>query len=80
MLGHLSVWIGRFGICERKKMAATIKNSRSDLKDKKITLIDRVDGFDSDVLAAEILPKEDGFISINDDRYIYYLFSTVSMR
>jgi hypothetical protein len=49
-------------------MAATIKNSRSDLKDKKLVLIDRIDGFDCDILAAEILPKEDGFISVNDDR------------
>lgn len=51
-------------------MAATIKNSRSDLKDKKLVLIDRIDGFDCDILAAEILPKEDGFISVNDDRSI----------
>ena len=51
-------------------MAATIKNPRDEGREKKLTLIDRIDGLDCDVLAAQILPKEDGFISVNDDRYI----------
>lgn len=51
-------------------MAATIKNPKNDSREKKLILTDRVEGLDCDVLAAEILPKEDGFISINDDRYM----------
>jgi len=51
-------------------MAATIKNPKESTREKKLTLIDRVDGLDCDVLAAQILPKEDGFISVNDDRSI----------
>lgn len=73
-------------------MAATIRNPRDeaasrggDGSNKKLTLIDRIDGLDCDVLAAQILPKEDGFISVNDDRYFYlrppsfiFLFSMLS--
>lgn len=54
-------------------MAATIKNPRDEAgrgaaAEKKLTLIDRIDGLDCDALAVQILPKEDGFISVNDDR------------
>lgn len=50
-------------------MAATIRDSRNDLRERKPVLIDRIDGFDSDVFSASILPNEEGFISIHDDRY-----------
>lgn len=49
-------------------MAALINDPRNETKDRKPILIDRIDGIDSDVLCASILPNEDGFISINDDK------------
>ncbi|CAF0977825.1 unnamed protein product [Brachionus calyciflorus] len=51
-------------------MATIIKDSRDNSRERKPILIDRIDGIDSDVLAASLLPNEDGFISINDDRSI----------
>ena len=37
-------------------------------KERKPILIDRIDGFECDIYAAILLPNEDGFISISDDR------------
>lgn len=51
-------------------MAATIRDSRNDNKERKPILIDRIDQFDGEIISAVILPKEDGFISISDDRSI----------
>lgn len=51
-------------------MAATIRDSRNDGRERKPELIDRIDGFDCDIHAASILPNEDGFISISDDRFV----------
>lgn len=51
-------------------MAASIRDTRNDPKNKKPILVDRIDEFDSDIYQAKILPKEDGFISISDDRSI----------
>lgn len=55
-------------------MAATIRDSRNDNKERKPVLIDRIDQFDGEIISASILPKEDGFISISDDRYRYFWF------
>lgn len=56
-------------------MAAQIKDYINNVRDRKPILIDRIDGIDSDVLSASILPNEDGFISINDDKSKnFYLF------
>lgn len=49
-------------------MAASIRDTRDAPKERKPVLIDRIDNFDSEVFMAQILPKEDGFISIMDDR------------
>lgn len=49
-------------------MAATIRDSRNDNKERKPILIDRIDQFDGEIASAVILPKEDGFISISDDK------------
>ena len=51
-------------------MAATIKDSRTDANEKKPVLIDRIEITDTDVNAACILPNENGFISVADDRTI----------
>jgi len=51
-------------------MAASIRDTRDAPKERKPVLIDRIDNFDSEVFMAQILPKEDGFISIMDDRSI----------
>lgn len=51
-------------------MAASIRNTLNDPKERKPVLIDRIDGFESDISQAHILPKEEGFISISDDRSI----------
>ena len=53
-------------------MAATIRDYRNDNKERKPVLIDRIDQFDSEIISAVILPREDGFISISDDRYLDY--------
>lgn len=50
-------------------MAATIRDARCDTVEKKPVLIDRIDGFDTDVFCAILLPNEDGFITSSDDRY-----------
>ena len=49
-------------------MAASIRDTRDDAKERKPVLIDRIEGLESDISMAQILPKEDGFISISDDR------------
>jgi hypothetical protein len=49
-------------------MAATIKDSRIDTNDKKPVLIDRVQIADTDVNGACILPNENGFMTVSDDR------------
>lgn len=51
-------------------MAASIRNTLNDPKERKPVLIDRIDGFESDISQAHLLPKEEGFISISDDRSI----------
>lgn len=51
-------------------MAASIRNTREEIKERKPVLIDRIDGFDTEIFQAQILPKEDGFISASDDRSI----------
>lgn len=52
-------------------MAASIRNTRDDcLKERKPELVDKIDGFESDILMAQLLPNEDGFISIMDDRSV----------
>lgn len=54
-------------------MAATIKDSRVDTgSDKKPVLIDRIEITDTDVTAAVILPNENGFISISDDKSVFF--------
>lgn len=50
-------------------MAAMIRDAR-DGKERKPVLIDRVDSFECDVSAAILLPKEEGFISVSDDKSI----------
>ena len=51
-------------------MAASLRDSRSvPASERKPVLIDKIDGIDNDILGAVILPKEDGFISISDDKY-----------
>jgi hypothetical protein len=50
-------------------MAATIKDSRINTNEKKPVLIDRVQIPDTDVNAACILPNENGFMTVSDDRY-----------
>jgi hypothetical protein len=57
-------------------MAATIKDSRIETNEKKPVLVDRVQVPDTDINAACILPNENGFISVGDDRYEFN-FSTV---
>lgn len=51
-------------------MAASIRNTANDIKERRPVLIDRIDGFDSDIFQAQILPKEEGFISTSDDKSI----------
>ena len=51
-------------------MAAMIKDSRNESSTKPI-LIDKIDGFDSEIGSVVILPKEDGFFSISDDKYYF---------
>lgn len=51
-------------------MAAKIRNTINDLKERKPVLIDRIEGIESEIYMAQILPKEDGFITISDDRSI----------
>ena len=50
-------------------MAATIRDTRGELKERKPILIDRIDEIGSEINSAVILPKEDGFISTSEDRY-----------
>jgi hypothetical protein len=50
-------------------MAASIRDSRLNLNDKKPVLIDRIEIAETDLNAAQILPDENGFISIADDKY-----------
>jgi hypothetical protein len=58
-------------------MAATLRDSRNvPASERKPVLIDKIDGIDNDILGAVILPKEDGFISISDDKYDFFLFLT----
>jgi hypothetical protein len=51
-------------------MAATIRDSRyeSSSGEKKPILIDRVDGFDCEIFDAFLLPRDDGFITVGDDK------------
>ena len=49
-------------------MAASIRDSRNDLKECKPVLLDRVEAFDCEINGAVLLPQEDGFISIGDDK------------
>lgn len=51
-------------------MAASIRDTRNDLKERKPILIDRIDGFDAEIIQAQILPKEEGFITVFDDKTI----------
>jgi hypothetical protein len=51
-------------------MAATIRDSRTEPRERKPVLIDRIDQFDGEIISAVILPKEDGFISISDDKLV----------
>ena len=44
-----------------------------EAKERKPILIDRVDGFECDIYGAILLPNEDGFISISDDRLDFFL-------
>lgn len=49
-------------------MAATLRNPRNDMKERKPILIDRIDDFNSEILAATLLPKEDAVITVSDDK------------
>ena len=49
-------------------MAATLRNPRNDMKERKPVLIDRIDDFNSDIFAAVLLPKEDAVITVSDDK------------
>lgn len=49
-------------------MAASIRDTRDAFRERKPVLIDRIDEFDAEISMAQILPKEDGFITIMDDR------------
>ena len=51
-------------------MAASIRDTRNDAKERKPILIDRIESAESVISMAQILPKEDGFISISDDRLV----------
>ncbi len=54
-------------------MAAVIKSSSKDdetTESKKPILLDRIDGFECDILAAILLPKEEGFITTTDDKLL----------
>ena len=51
-------------------MAATIRDPRNSLKERKPILIDRIDDFNSEIYAAIVLPKEDGVITVSDDKSI----------
>ncbi len=55
-------------------MAASIRDTRNDVKERKPVLIDRVESVESMISMAQILPKEDGFISISDDRLVDSIF------
>ena len=55
-------------------MVATIRDTRKEIKDRKPVLVGRVDDFECDVVAAIILAKEDGLISIHDDRQVAVIF------
>jgi hypothetical protein len=55
-------------------MAASIRDTRNDVKERKPVLIDRVESVESMISMAQILPKEDGFISISDDRLVDLIF------
>jgi hypothetical protein len=56
-------------------MAANIRDPRSNLKERKPVLIDRIDDFNSEIFAAIILPKEDGVITVSDDKLVSFCFS-----
>jgi hypothetical protein len=67
-------YLFRFNNFRNKKnqkfsMAATIRDARNENVEKKPVLIDRIDGFESDIFCAILLPNEDGFITSSDDRY-----------
>ncbi len=49
-------------------MAATIRDARNEASERKPVLIDKIDN-DNETIAAVILPNEDGFISILDDKF-----------
>lgn len=49
-------------------MAATIRESRNAIKERKPELIDRIGDINSEINAAIILPKEDGVITVTDDK------------
>ncbi len=49
-------------------MAASIRDPKTSLKERKPILIDRIDDFNSEVFSAIILPKEDGVITVSDDK------------
>lgn len=51
-------------------MAASIRDTRDIAKERKPVLIDRIESIESVVSMAQILPKEEGFISISDDRSV----------
>jgi len=54
-------------------MAASIRDTRVDGKDRKPVLIDRIESTESAINVAQILPKEDGFISISDDKLVKFI-------
>ena len=49
-------------------MAGIIRVAKTEGKERKPVLIDRIDGFECEIFAATLLPKEDGFISTSDDK------------
>ena len=54
-------------------MAAMIRdaknaNNSSTVRERKPILIDRIDDFNSEINAAIVLPKEDGVITVTDDK------------
>ncbi len=55
-------------------MAASLRDTRSNViaSERKPVLIDKIDGIENDILGCVLLPKEDGFISIGDDKYLVF--------
>jgi hypothetical protein len=56
-------------------MAAMIRDTRSNnnvtnsiVRERKPILIDRIDDFNSEINAAIVLPKEDGVITVSEDK------------